>query len=220
MSRRATAPASSASHATHPPDSCGSRAASSTQLRSQAPARAPTGSRHRQPSRSPPTASRCSLPPTTPTPSPCLPGVEQAAFSPKRGCVSQPYEDEKDGCVHVGPLVGPTSIAVSPDGVQLYVTGESGLHRLHARQHDRRPAPRGMRQLCGVLRRRSDQRLPARPRRRRSNRRHHGARRPQRLPHCLGQRLRRHVRHRSLDLAPRQPEATAAERQHHVPSQP
>jgi DNA-binding beta-propeller fold protein YncE len=46
----------------------------------------------------------------------------------ERGCVSQPYdEDEKDGCVHVGPLVGPTGIAVSPDGVQLYVTGEIGL---------------------------------------------------------------------------------------------
>jgi DNA-binding beta-propeller fold protein YncE len=45
----------------------------------------------------------------------------------ERGCVSQPYEDDKDGCVHVGPLVGPTGIAVSPDGLQLYVTGQSGL---------------------------------------------------------------------------------------------
>jgi DNA-binding beta-propeller fold protein YncE len=45
----------------------------------------------------------------------------------ERGCVSQPTEDEKDGCVHVGPLLGPTGISVSPDGLQLYVTGESGL---------------------------------------------------------------------------------------------
>ncbi|HET8529303.1 MAG TPA: beta-propeller fold lactonase family protein [Gaiellaceae bacterium] len=46
----------------------------------------------------------------------------------ERGCVSEPYEDdEKDGCTHVAPLYGPTGIAVSPDGLQLYVTGEVGL---------------------------------------------------------------------------------------------
>jgi DNA-binding beta-propeller fold protein YncE len=48
----------------------------------------------------------------------------------ERGCVSEPFEGEdqpKDGCVHVAPLVSPTGVAVSPDGLRIYVSGESGL---------------------------------------------------------------------------------------------
>lgn len=46
----------------------------------------------------------------------------------ERGCVSQPYDEkEKDGCVHVAPLFSPTAIGISPDGLQLYVTGYAGL---------------------------------------------------------------------------------------------
>lgn len=46
----------------------------------------------------------------------------------ERGCVSQPYEDDdKDGCIHVAPLFDPTAVAVSPDGLRVYVTGYTGL---------------------------------------------------------------------------------------------
>ena len=69
----------------------------------------------------------------------------------------------------------------------------------------------GMRQLRRVLRRRSDEGVPAWTRRRRSKRRHNDSRRPQRLPHRIRQRLRRHVHHRRRDVAPRQPETAPAE---------
>jgi DNA-binding beta-propeller fold protein YncE len=48
----------------------------------------------------------------------------------ERGCVSDPtYEDEptKDGCVHLQPLISPSAVAVAPDGLRVYVTGDAGL---------------------------------------------------------------------------------------------
>jgi DNA-binding beta-propeller fold protein YncE len=46
----------------------------------------------------------------------------------ERGCVSQQFKDESDdGCVQEAPLQGPPGVAVSPDGLRLYVSTDAGL---------------------------------------------------------------------------------------------
>ena len=46
------------------------------------------------------------------------------------GCVSEVYdeeEEERDGCAHVQPLSGTSSVSVSPDGATVYATHSAGV---------------------------------------------------------------------------------------------